>query len=60
MVYSWDAMGEVQVNGEQFKTAISSNPKVAERLSGLLFFRQFEYVIPDYKERSIYVSNMRM
>lgn len=59
-ILSTEAMGSVQVNNEWYTTQISSNPKVNEKLVGLLFFRQFEYIILDYINHDVYISGKRM
>jgi len=50
----------VQAGQQYFETLVSSNKLVKEKLIGLLFFKQFEFMVIDYINKAVYLSQKRM
>ena len=48
--------GEIKIGDASFHTAIVSNESIEETLLGLGFFSQFQFIILDYKNKSVYIS----
>jgi hypothetical protein len=54
------ARDRIQAGHEPFETTVSSNKLVTEKLIGLRFFKQFEFIVIDYINKAVYVSKKRM
>jgi hypothetical protein len=54
------ALDSISINNNIFQTSFSTNPLVNDALIGRRFFRQFEFVIFDYVNKSVYVSKNRI
>lgn len=46
----------VFINGTSYRTYLSTNTNVQERLIGLAFFRSYQFLIIDYKHKSLLLS----
>ncbi len=53
------ASDSIQIQKKYFITGISTNKLATERLIGLPFFEQFDFVIFDYGNKVFYVSKLR-
>jgi hypothetical protein len=53
------AMDTIQIQKNMFRTIIITNKLAKEKLIGLGFFEQFEFVIFDYKNKLFYVSKKK-
>ena len=50
----------IRAGSQYFETLVSSNKLVKEKLIGLLFFKQFEFMIIDYINKVVYLSKKRL
>ena len=50
----------IQIGRRYFMQAISTNKLIKEKLIGLAFFNQFEYIIIDYPGKAVYISKKRV
>ena len=50
----------IRVGRQHFATLISTNKLVKEKLIGLDFFNQFEFVVIDYINKAVYLSKKRL
>lgn len=53
------AMDRIHTGRQAFETLISSNELVKEKLIGLRFFKQFEFIVIDYPNKAVYLSKSR-
>lgn len=54
------AKDSIRIGQQRFMTLITTNDLVKEKLLGLGFFSQFEFVIIDYLDKTVYVSKNKL
>jgi len=50
----------IQIGRLYFNTPVTTNEKVREKLIGLRFFGDFNFIIIDYLNKAVYLSKKRI